>query len=286
MRRALALGGAVLMAASVLVASPAWASPTAPPTVGECTNDPTADTMVLNGSVVDCAQAHTGVTIYIGTWTSDISPATADTYGQDSPELQKVFDDLGPQYDACLQAFIDLVQDDRRTYYIPSVLNRSASGPNADQWAAGERWLRCDLVASSAPRHGADSQLMPLPAPEQLVGAMRKPLKSNPWAKCAWANPTSWASVDCASSDASFTLAAAFSGSAIGKWPGSVAKVWDRATAVCRANTTVRSLKPDLLDVEAWRVDTSKMTKANYKQAQFRCAVPRKRSITLVARSH
>ena len=55
----------LLVAASLLVASPASAEPTAPPTVGECTNDPTGETSILNGSVVDCFGPHTGETIYI-----------------------------------------------------------------------------------------------------------------------------------------------------------------------------------------------------------------------------
>lgn len=274
MKRALAIGGAVMMAASVLVAAPATAEPTTPPTVGECTNDPTGETSVLNGAVVDCNGAHTGETIYIGTWTSDISPATADTYPQNSPERQKVYADLGGQYDACLTAFVDVVQDVRRNYYVPSVFDRSATGPNADQWAAGERWFRCDLVASAAPRHGDPEQLLPLPAPEQLQGVMRRPLKNSKWALCAWADDTSWAAVDCASSDVSFTLAAGFSGSQF-KWPGSTSKLWDRATAFCQANPTVRSLKPTLSDVEAWRTDSKKITRANYRTVLFRCAVPR-----------
>lgn len=275
MRRVVAVAGALIVAVSVLTAAPASAEPTAPPTVGECTNDPTGDNAVLNGTVVDCAGPHTGQTIYIGTWTSDVSPAVADTYAPDSPERQAVYADLGAQYDACLTAFVELVQDARRTYYIPSVLDRSATGPNADQWAAGERWFRCDIVASAAPRHGAADQLLPLPAPAQLVGAMRKPLKSNPWKQCAWANKTSWASVGCSSPDASFTIAAGFSGSQFKKWPGSAAKLWDLATGFCQANPTVRSLKPKLSEVEAWREDSSRITKSNYRRVLFRCAVPR-----------
>lgn len=274
MKRALAIGGAVMMAASLIMAAPAHAEPTAPPTVGECTNDPTGETSILNGTVVDCNGPHTGETIYIGTWTSDVSPETADTYPQESPERQKVYTDLSAQYDACLTAFIDIVQDARRTYYIPSVFDRSATGPNADQWAAGERWFRCDLVASAAPGRGQPEQLLTLPAPAQLQGVMRRPLKTSKWAMCAWANKTSWSAVNCDSSDASYILAAGFSGSLF-KWPGTAAKLWDKATVFCQTNATVRSLKPKLSEVEAWRTESNKITKANYRSVLFRCAVPR-----------
>lgn len=153
------------------------------PQVGECTKTSAWGPFVLDGGVVDCSDPHTGQTVYVGKWTSRTSPAETDTFS--FRKRDKVVDQLMPEIDRCDAARHDFLG----AWRSPSVFRISkfyvhVSGPNQKEWAAGERWLRCDVVAFEAPRSWSQTannwlqlptKLQFLPAPSQLRAYLSKP---------------------------------------------------------------------------------------------------------------
>lgn len=196
--------GAVLLSASTAVATalvasagPATASlephnvahaldarvPTAPPEVGDCTNSRTWSSFVLREAPVPCTESHTGQTIFVGEWTSRVSPTKAD--GMSDSRRYGVVEQLRWQIDQCDLRFWEYLG----TQITPSVYRASQfyialTGPNPQQWEAGERWLRCDIVAFKHPNSWEETanswlnlptRLQPLPSPEVLQGFLSRP---------------------------------------------------------------------------------------------------------------
>ena len=196
--------GAVLLSAStafatalVAFAAPATASlepddgthsldarvPRSLPAVGDCTNSASWGPFVMKGGTVPCSEKHTGQTIFVGEWTSRVSPAEADRMSESRRD--RVVDQLLWQLHQCDEAQVEYVG----VQIAPSIYRASqfyvaVTGPNPQQWEAGERWLRCDIVAfkhPSAREETANSwlnlptRLQPLPSPADLKGFLARP---------------------------------------------------------------------------------------------------------------
>lgn len=153
------------------------------PAVGDCTNSTSWGPFVMKGGTVPCTEQHTGQTIFVGDWTSGVSPAKADSVSES--RRGRVVEQLRWQIDQC---------DEARSEYLgiqiaPSIYRESQfyvyiTGPNPQQWEAGERWLRCDIVAFKHPSDWAETanswlslptRLQFLPPPAALKGILGRP---------------------------------------------------------------------------------------------------------------
>lgn len=123
--------GAVLIAGLV---APAPAS--AAPAVGACYAYKAA---VLEGrstpaQAVDCAAEHTAETFYVGTLPDSFGTPSAAT-------LARVLSAGRPCTAKAVNAYLGTPDRVLPSRFIPVVLF-----PTDEQWAAGERWVRCDVV--------------------------------------------------------------------------------------------------------------------------------------------
>ena len=165
------------------VASVAALTPRATPMVGDCTNSPTWGPFVMDGGPVDCSEPHTGQTIFVGRWTSKVSPAKADAMSESRRD--RVVDDLRWQINECGAARWDLLGIEiSPAIYRESQFYVYITGPNPQQWESGERWLRCDLVAFKHPTTWEETanswfnlptRLQTLPPPSQIEGFLSRP---------------------------------------------------------------------------------------------------------------
>jgi hypothetical protein len=181
---------ALLLAVAVGVTTlgqpaPAGAEPLPAPAVSQCTKDRLWPSWVLGGPVVDCKRAHYGQTILVGTWTSETMPSVAARLKPGSVKSDALFADLNHQLNACNTAANTLVGISRTGYAVPTSFQTNVTGPNNAQWAAGQRWLRCDLVVQRLMSLGGKAASARCPAP-QVPNIMRTPIKSNPYALCGW----------------------------------------------------------------------------------------------------
>lgn len=158
-------------------------SPRSIPLVGDCTYTSSWGPFVTDGGLVDCAEDHTGVTVYVGRWASHVSPARADAMPY--AKRDRVVDQLRWEINACDEARTDyLGLQLTPTTYRESQFYVHITGPNPQQWEAGERWLRCDIVAFKHPRSWEETanswlnlptRLQLLPSPKALRGFLARP---------------------------------------------------------------------------------------------------------------
>lgn len=124
---------AALVATGVVGAQPAAA---ATPQVGTCYTY-RADVLKAvstPATPVDCAGEHTAETYYVGTVT--------EAFGTPSKSTQAMRLSAGrPCTTAALNAYLGM--PDRK---LPSRFRTTVLFPTDEQWAAGERWFRCDVV--------------------------------------------------------------------------------------------------------------------------------------------
>jgi hypothetical protein len=268
--------GAVVIVAVVvllLASAPARAGSTDTPVVGQCNNDTAMVLWGHPGQVVDCAGPHTGQTVWVGAWTASVSPAEANAFTVASPEDYAMRAELQPGFDACQAQMNALVGGVRSSYQVQSQLTINLVGPNDAEWAEGQRWARCDIVAAVPMTPKDVWTLRPLPAPAELVGILDKPMKSSPYRLCYWntKNKAKYGFIDCSSRFVTQELPATYAGTAF-TWPGSAKALLAKATAKCRHNPTVLSYgaKADAITASA---TIAKLTKANYKDQIYYCMI-------------
>jgi hypothetical protein len=270
-------GALLLLAVAGMIlptTTPAVAEVSDPPAIGQCTNDASMDSWAHVGSVVDCEGLHTGQTVWVGTWPLTVSPAGATAFTVGGPEDVALRQQLQPDFDACSAAMASLIGGARKGYQIPNEFTTNYVGPNDAEWAAGQRWARCDVVAS-APLDRTDVwSVKPLPSPQALSGIMNTRLMSNPYRLCYWSNPSGYGFIDCASAYVAYDLPATYAGRDL-HWPGSARDLLLKVRVKCRANPAVRSFGALPGAVHATSDATGRLTKANYRASTFYCMVKR-----------
>ncbi len=122
-----------LLAGGLVVADPAAA---ATPAVGTCYAYKAAVLRAVStpAPAVDCASTHTAETYYVGT--------VAEAFGIPSRATQPMRLSAGrPCTVKAMNAYLGM--PDRK---LPSRFRTAVLFPTDEQWAAGERWFRCDVV--------------------------------------------------------------------------------------------------------------------------------------------
>jgi hypothetical protein len=203
----------------LLPAAPALAASTDAPVVGQCTNDPTMESWAHSGVVVDCAGPHTGQTVWVGPWTAEFQPS----------------------FDACEAAMTSLIGGVRQGYQIFNQFTTNFVGPNDAEWADGQRWARCDVIASAPLTRKDVWSLKELPAPAALAGIMETPLKTNPFRFCTWT--------------------------------GSARSLLLKVRAMCRSNPTVRSFGAKVRDIHVSQTEKVRLTKKNFRDQTYYCMI-------------
>ncbi|HEY3436383.1 MAG TPA: septum formation family protein [Actinotalea sp.] len=159
-----------------VVRTPAAPSVSAQPDVGDCWQ---ADYAVAwswlawrGADAVACSEPHNSITYSVETFTSDAPYPTQDESGE------LVWDDTlsAELEDTCIVADVPDAVWDRTRLGLFTYL------PSAKQWAAGERWIRCD-VGVSALGALADNVMETLPATADDVFASAQASPS-PYAAC------------------------------------------------------------------------------------------------------
>lgn len=277
MKRTVIAVGVMCLAlgATLAYGSSAGAAPeTGRPSVGDCTNAPLFDNWVLTEGAVDCLAPHTGQTVYVGRWRSTVSPTAANDLDEKANE--RLLKQLQPEFDACDKAADELLG--RRvspTATKSSWFSVNGTGPNDEEWAKGERWFRCDVVAQKAPeKFGVEeTPLTSIPGPDELKGFLRQV-------------PTAWGDYKrCVKRDPSdglyyfFTCKKAWrNGQAVvwvnpnGKYPGSEDAAFDQMQRQCLS--IVRKLqKSNVHDSTVWVLNFTKfeLTKSSYSKSLWLC---------------
>ena len=121
-----------LGAASILLAAPTQA---ATPAVGQCFTYSKSDAAkAMSPDAVDCATSHTAETYLVGTAKGGFKlPSKA--------KPAQLLAEAGPCTDKKLNAYLGLSQR-----VLPSRFQSVVILPSDQQWQAGERWMRCDVV--------------------------------------------------------------------------------------------------------------------------------------------
>lgn len=137
MRRVTALGGvtAILLAGLTAVAAPAQAAPAA----GSCWDYPFSVTEAISSEApaVPCEGPHTAETFFVGSLSERLgTPSKASVNARLAA--------TSPCTAAAMNAYLGLAG---RT--LPSRFTVVPLLPTDDQWAAGERWVRCDVMLQS-----------------------------------------------------------------------------------------------------------------------------------------
>lgn len=123
------------------VAIPAASAPKAK----DCTLRGTLNTWV-SGKTVACSAKHTGITVWVSTWPSTTSPSAADKLTPGSGKEKRFAEEMAPAMERCRSKVVAYLGSGREGFWLASRLSQDVSGPDADQWKRGERWLRCDVV--------------------------------------------------------------------------------------------------------------------------------------------
>jgi len=147
--------------ASSLIAVPAVHADTTPQ-VGDCYNysDKEAKQRVTTSPKVDCSTKHRGETFYVGQVSANFPP----------PRKVKA-------KDATREAMRNCTTDRMNTYLgitdkLPTRFAITAHFPGQTDWAAGARWVRCDLTL----RLGTSTQTWNGPAPQYVAETNRAAL--------------------------------------------------------------------------------------------------------------
>lgn len=128
-----AVASAALLGGALAAAQPAAA---ATPTAGSCYAYKAAVLKAVStpAPVVDCAAEHTAETYYVGT--------VSEAFGVPSKSSQAMRLSAGrPCTVKVMNAYLGM--PDRK---LPSRFRTAVLFPTDEQWAAGERWVRCDVV--------------------------------------------------------------------------------------------------------------------------------------------
>jgi hypothetical protein len=246
----------------LLASAPARAAATDTPVVGQCTNEPDMSSWAHLGQVVDCAGPHTGQTVWVGTWAASASPAEANAYAVGSAQDAEVRAQLQPSFDACNAAMAAVIGGVRSNYEVVSQFTTSYLGPDVAEWAKGQRWAHCDIVAATPLTRKDVWTLRPLPAPSELVGILDRPMKSSPYRLCYWNRNARFVA---------YEVPASYSGTAF-TWPGSAMALLLKARAKCRHNPTVLSYGAKTAAIHV-TLGSSKLTKANFKDQTYYCMI-------------
>lgn len=263
--------GALMLALTPGVAASAEGSPQ----VGDCTTAPTTEGFILKGRVVKCTERHTGLTVYVGEWTSKVSPAKADRLNGKARD--QVVKDLAQQYEACERAVEDFLGARTATFVKASRISTNLSGPSANEWSKGQRWVRCDLVLLDLPTSFTESatRLERLPDKGTLRGYLSRTdgvysryklcYQQNPEDerfypyKCvggvvgvAWVNPDH-------------------------EYPGTVSAAFRAVKEQCvSVNKVAWGLYPDFVETatSSFLFTPGELTQANYSKSRWLCALP------------
>ncbi len=124
-----------------------------PPETGACRvlDGPLVDADSNDSTVLECSEPHNAETFAVG----ELPAALHDVPREDRRIGAAAFDVCQPRFVEHLGADTSLA---RRT-----VLSWVWFRPSAEQWAAGARWLRCDVVGAEV-GGDAERRLRPLPA--------------------------------------------------------------------------------------------------------------------------
>lgn len=255
-----------------LVHSAAQASPEDTPLVGDCTNGQTIDSWILTGEVVDCETPHTGQTIYVGEWTSTTSPDAANRMSD--AQQAKVVKALGKQFTACKSAAESYLRSRKGSAVRVSVFTTNGTGPDAEQWAAGERWFRCDIVAKQSPDSwtAPSDRLLTIPSPDELRGYLATPDYDVKYEYCFAENPETktYFPFDCSSPKVAGTGVAWTSPE--GRYPGSIAAAFAQMRKQCQS--TMAKLSVNVATSGVWALNhTRGLSKSNYRKSLWMCGV-------------
>lgn len=255
-----------------LVHGTAQASPGAVPLVGDCTNGQTIDSWVLTGEVVDCETPHTGQTIYVGKWTSSTSPTDANRLSAE--QQTKVAQALSKQFSACQVAAESYLRSRKGSAVRVSVFTTNGTGPDAEQWAAGERWFRCDIVAKQSPDSwtAPSDRLLTIPPPDELRGYLSGPDYDVKYEYCFAENPETktYFPFDCSSPKVAGRGVAWTSPE--GRYPGSIEAAFAQMRKQCQS--TMAKLSVNVATNWVWALNhTRGLSKSNYRKSTWMCAV-------------
>jgi hypothetical protein len=256
----------------LLPAAPALAASTDAPVVGQCTNDPTMESWAHSGVVVDCAGPHTGQTVWVGPWTAATSPTQADVNATGSAADVALRAEFQSSFDACEAAMTSLIGGVRQGYQIFNQFTTNFVGPNDAEWADGQRWARCDVIASAPLTRKDVWSLKQLPAPAALAGIMETPLKTNPFRFCFWDKKASSGLIDCASPYVTYELPVTYAGTDL-TWTGSARSLLLKVRAMCRSNPTVRSFGAKVRDIHVSQTEKVRLTKKNFRDQTYYCMI-------------
>lgn len=144
--------------ASVLVVPPVVQADTTPQ-VGDCYNYSAkeAGQRVTTSPKVDCSTRHRGETFFVGTVAGNFPPprkvnvkaATREALRNCTPER--------------MNAYLGITDN------MPTRFEITAHFPNQTDWAAGARWVRCDLTL----RQGTSTETWSGPAPQRVASTPR-----------------------------------------------------------------------------------------------------------------
>ena len=268
-RRAAAV---LALAVAITWTPPAAAETTGTPVVGQCTNEQSSESWAHSGDVVDCSGPHTGQTVWVGTWTDSASPSQATAFAPGGVEDTSLREHFMADFDACQAAVASLTGAAKPGYTIVSEFDINFVGPNDAEWAEGQRWSRCDVVAAVPLTRQDVWTLKELPSPQAMAGILNAPLKSNPFRMCFWEGKKGNGFIDCASPFAAYELPVTFDGHDM-TWPGSEKKLLKRIQPKCVANPTVRGFGASPGAITASPGTTDKVTKANYKTLIYYCMI-------------
>ena len=145
MARLLVLVLTVLLTATACGAAQGSAVTTKPPSTGACRMLTTSQTAGPSNAsaTVSCSEPHDAQTYAVGALPHRFADASYDDARLDTWAYAK-----------CASAFSTYLGTDDSTA-MRSLLTWIWFRPSKDQWAAGARWYRCDVLGGSATQHGA-----------------------------------------------------------------------------------------------------------------------------------
>jgi hypothetical protein len=161
-----------------------------PPLAGECrVLTPAEVAQPSNGSsAVPCREPHTAETFHVGTFRGPAAEAAWD-----DPALGAAV------HDECRPRWVRFVGADE-SLALRTVLDWAWFRPTREQWEAGARWYRCDVVAGPEPAaqlralpRTARGLLLGRPGDRWLACVAGRAVAGSPWVPCA--EPHTWRAV-------------------------------------------------------------------------------------------
>lgn len=207
------------------------------PKARECTLRGEFNTWV-SGRAVPCSSKHTGLTLWVSTWPSTTSPSAADKLTPGSPQRRRFSQEMATAAETCRSKVVAYIGAGRQGFSLSSRLTEDVTGPNAEQWKRGERWLRCDVVLPmrDTASRATLQDLRPMGSFRGLYTDLRNVLELPAASRGAWTCMVKgeWRDyVSCATPRRGLLIALLeFSGRDVG-WRGSVEATADAASKVC-----------------------------------------------------